>query len=189
MSELAPVMYPHSGLPFRVYLAGGICTCVINLRNHQHNQNRLLFILLCGRHCLNSRKRYTSTKTNKDFKVAEAKVIIFCMLYSVIGLGAAVTYGVSAIPLRQIDHELTKYFECERVPHNYNASQTSDHCDRSGYVRLTNPTLHFLAWSLIGLYPVTTLIYFLYKKRNRKTKSVAMLKNSSSSRPTASSSV
>ena len=68
------------------------------------------------------------TKKNKDFKVAEAKVIILCTGYSAIGLGATIIYGISSSPLRQIDLELTQYFECERVPHNINASQTSGHC-------------------------------------------------------------
>lgn len=115
-------------------------------------------------------------------------MIIFCTGYSAIGLGATIIYGISSSPLRQIDHELSQYFECERVPHN-NTILTSANCDRSGFERLTNPTIQVIAWSLIALYPVITLIYFIYKKRSRKTRPIVNVNSNSSSRPTASSSV
>ena len=115
-------------------------------------------------------------------------MIIFCTGYSAIGLGATIIYGISSSPLRQIDHELSQYFECERVPHN-NTILTGANCDRSGFERLTNPTIQVIAWSLIALYPVITLIYFIYKKRSRKTRPIVNVNSNSSSRPTASSSV
>ena len=137
---------------------------------------------------LNFRNRFAKTKYNKDFIIAEVKVIVFCTGYSAVGLGATIIYGISSFPVRQIDHELTQYFECERVPHN--ASSGFNPCDRTGFERLTNPTVQIIAWSLIALYPVTTLIYFLRKRRSQNAKREVMLNNNrSSSKPTNSSSV
>ena len=126
-------------------------------------------------------------KSNRDFKIAEAKVIIFCTGYAFVGIGATISYGISSAPLRQINQELTQYFECEQTPHS--GMDLDQPCDKSGYGRLTNPTLQIIAWCLIAVYPVTTLIYFLYKKRHPKAKHMAMHNNSSSNRPTTSSSV
>ena len=132
------------------------------------------------------RNRCTN-KSNSDFKIAEAKVIIFCTGYAFIGIGATISYGMSAAPIRQFDQDLAQYFECEQTPRS--AMDSSQPCDKNGYERHTNPTLQIIAWCLIALYPVTTLIYFLYKKRSLKAKHMAMHNNSSSSRPTISSSV
>ena len=63
--------------------------------------------------------RNTCTKkSNRDFKIAEAKVIIFCTGYAFVGIGATISYGISSAPLRQIDQELVQYFECEQTPHS-----------------------------------------------------------------------
>ena len=132
--------------------------------------------------------RNTCTKkSNRDFKIAEAKVIILCTGYAFVGLGATISYGISSAPLHQIDQKLAQYFECEETPHS--GMESGQPCDKSGYEQLTNPTLQIIAWCLIALYPVTTLIYFLYKKRSPKAKRMAMYNNSSSSRPTTSFSI
>ena len=132
------------------------------------------------------RNRCTN-KSNSDFKIAEAKVIIFCTGYAFVGIGATISYGISSAPLRQINQELAQYFECEQTPRS--AMDSGQPCDKNGYARLTNPTLQIIAWCLIAVYPVTTLIYFLYKKRSLKANRMAMHNNSSSSRPTTSSSI
>ena len=63
--------------------------------------------------------RNTCTKkSNRDFKIAEAKVIILYTGYAFVGLGATISYGILSAPLRQIDQELVQYFECEQTPHS-----------------------------------------------------------------------
>ena len=125
---------------------------------------------------LNFRKRCT-TKANKDFKAAEVKVALYCAACILIGIGVTVSYGVISSPLRQIDIQLMQYFECERIPLNY---RSGTECDRSGFERLTHPTGHIVLFSLVALYPMTTLVFF-YKKRNSDTKQVPTNKHSPSS--------
>ena len=74
---------------------------------------------------------------------------------------------MSSVSLSELHHELLDYFECER--YGVNASRM---CDRSGFERLTNPPMITIAYSLLALYPVITLIYVLRIKRKRRIKQV-----------------
>ena len=76
-------------------------------------------------------------------------------------------YSMSSVTLEKLHHELLDYFECERC------GVTSGRvCDRSGFESLTNPPMITIAYSLLSLYPVITLIYFLRIKRKPRIKQV-----------------
>ena len=89
-------------------------------------------------------------------------MIAICCFYVVIGLGASLAYAISSTSLRVLKSELTDYFECESVRGGLNDDQS---CDRSEFERHVNATSKILGYSLLALYPVITLIYFLRKKR------------------------
>ena len=112
------------------------------------------------------RYRNTCSKNsnNKDLKKAETKVLIICILYSLLGLGASFSYAISSSYVNVLKNELMDYFECESVRGGLNTDQS---CDRSEFERHVNATSKILGYSLLALYPVITLIYFLRKKRQR----------------------
>ena len=59
------------------------------------------------------------------------------------------TYSISSTFLDDLQHELYDYFECEQC--GVNSGQS---CDRSGFERLTHPSLITIGISLSVLYPV-----------------------------------
>ena len=95
-------------------------------------------------------------------KKAEVKLIVICCCYVVLGLGAALAYAISSTTLHGLKVELLEYFECERTA-SINPENLS--CDRGEFERFLNPSTKILGYSLVALYPVITLIYFVRKKR------------------------
>ena len=110
-------------------------------------------------------------------KQAEVKVIIICCCYVVLGLGAALSYAISSTSLRGLKVELLDYFECERTASLTSESQS---CDRDEFERFLNPSSKILGYSLVALYPVITLIYFVRKKKQPQHKRTLTHSNISS---------
>ena len=104
--------------------------------------------------------------TKKYLIKAEAKVIIICCCYIILGLAGSLSYALSSAYLRGLKRELLDYFECERVRDVLNSDQL---CDRSGYERFLNVVPKILGYSLLALYPVITLIYFFRKKKKTES--------------------
>ena len=102
-------------------------------------------------------------------------MIIICCFYAVLGLGASFSYVISSSYLNVLKSELTDYFECESGGLNDDQS-----CDRSEFERHVNATSKILGYSLLALYPVITLIYFLRKKRKTRAKRILSRKGMSS---------
>jgi hypothetical protein len=126
-------------------------------------QNLLVFSflhILCTR-----RNRCISKSSIKDLKKAEAKVLIMCCWYVILGLGTTLGYSLSSAILDDLRCELLVYFECERC--GVIAGQT---CDRSDFEQYTNPPMVTVAYSLFHAYPLITLIYVLRIKRKPNTK-------------------
>jgi hypothetical protein len=113
------------------------------------------------------RNRCISKSSIKDLKKAEAKVLIICCWYVILGLGTALGYSLSSAILDDLQHDLLDYFECERC--GVISGQT---CDRSGFEQYTNPPMVTIAYSLFHAYPLITLIYVLRVKRKPNTKQV-----------------
>ena len=103
-------------------------------------------------------------KSNKDLKKAEIKVMVICCCYVVLGLGASIAYAIASASVRRLKPELLDYFECEST---YDSSAISNQplCDKSGYERYVSPASKIIGYSLLALYPVITLRYFLRKKK------------------------
>ena len=72
---------------------------------------------------------------------------------------------MSSAVLGDLQHELREYFACERC-----GVISGLVCDRSGFERFTNPTLITVAYSLLALYPVITLVYVLRIQRTPLSK-------------------
>ena len=116
-------------------------------------------------------------RSHKDLKKAEAKVIIICCCYVVLGLAASFSFSFSSSSLPGLKRELMDHFECERVGDGENPDQL---CDKSGFERFINPAPKILAYTLLALYPLITLIYFLHKKKKANTKNHNIMLNSNS---------
>lgn len=108
---------------------------------------------------IGSNDNFRNTRTRKDFKIAEVKVVIFCCCYVIYGFGASLAYSLSSAFSSRLETELIDYFECEK---EYKIDRE---CSRSGFETFINPTLQILPWSMIALYPVTTLVYFMCNKK------------------------
>ena len=89
----------------------------------------------------------------------------------VLGLAATLAFAISSRSLDGIISEVLDYFECERSGVN-----SGESCDRSGFERLTNPEAKTLGYTVLALYPVITLIYFV---RTRRKENVLKQKASS----------
>ena len=114
------------------------------------------------------RNRCISKSSIKDLKKAEAKVVIICCWYVILGLGTMLGYSLSSAILDDLQRELLDYFECERC--GVISGQTQ--CDRSGFEQYTNPPMVTIAYSLLHAYPLITLIYVLRIKRKPNIKQV-----------------
>lgn len=94
-------------------------------------------------------------------------MLVICCGYVLLGLATLLGYSMSSATLGKLHHELLDYFNCERC--GLNSGQT---CDRSGYERLTNPPMITIAYSLLALYPVITLVYIVRIRRKPHAKQV-----------------
>ena len=86
------------------------------------------------------------------FQSAEVKVLVISCCYVVVGLGAPLAYIVSSVFLRGLQKALSEYFECNLC---------GLEGDKSHYEQFLNPPLITIGYSLLVLYPVITLIYFI----------------------------
>ena len=90
---------------------------------------------------------------------AEAKMLIICCYYVILGLGASLAFSISSAFLTSLQNELQDYFECEECGIDSGLHRST--CDRSQYERFINPALITIGYSLFALYPVVTLIYIV----------------------------
>ena len=103
------------------------------------------------------------SKKDGMMKKAEIKVLVICICYVILGLGASLAYSISSAFLADLQRELMDYFECEHC--GVNSGQM---CHRSEFERLTNPPLITIGYSVFVLYPLVTLVYFIRPKRKSK---------------------
>ena len=88
-------------------------------------------------------------------KGAELRILIVFCYYAILGIAALTAFNVTSHKLQGFSNALDAYFLCER-------GGIESKCDRSGFERLTNPTLVTIAFILIGLYPAINLVYVIH---------------------------
>ena len=113
------------------------------------------------------RNRCINKSSSKEMKKAEAKVLVICCWYVILGIGTALEYSLSSAVLDDLQHKLMDYFECECC--GVISGQT---CNRIGFERYTNPPMVTIAYSLFHAYPLITLLYVFRIKRRPSTKQV-----------------
>lgn len=111
------------------------------------------------------RNRCISRTSSRELKQAEVKVLVICCWYVILGLATLLGYTLSSVVLDDLQHQLRDYFECERCGVNSGAT-----CERDGFERFTNPSLITIAYSLLNLYPLITLVYVVRFEGQPRTK-------------------
>ena len=103
-------------------------------------------IFFCRNRCIRQNK-------NVLLQRAEVKMLIVSCCYVVVGVGAPLAFVVSSVFLRELRTALSEYFECKFCG--------LEQCDRNTFEQFLNPPLITMGYSLLALYPVITLIYFI----------------------------
>ena len=73
-------------------------------------------------------------------------------------------FTVSSNKLSKFTTEICGYFQCERAGNG--------HCNRDGFEQYTNATVVTIAYSLIELYPVVTLVFAVPSRDLKKLKRI-----------------
>ena len=113
-------------------------------RAHTHTQSRVCFT------------KSKESESGRAQVTVEVKVLVIAFSYIIIGLVATTSFAISSARIESLKEELFVYFQCELCGTN---SQLGESCSESGYEQLTNGALVTMAYSLLGMYPLVTLVY------------------------------
>ncbi len=101
-------------------------------------------------------------RSKNETHIAQAKILIVLVYYIVVGASVLTAYSVFTRNETVFKDELREYFICE-------AAGTGEPCDRSGFMDSNHPVLEAISYILLGLTPVTNLVYVMNFQKMKET--------------------